>query len=135
MFKYLEAGEPVHLDRLRSTRPGIDGRREVLVATEVRLRLPTGLRFARLRDRNHAKDVAFAEAEAGNAGLQLGNGGHTVVVVRLEGVVPAAELVLLLDDVVRDGTPAVVPGLKGRWPHKFLISNSTKNNLKLIHVS
>ena len=101
----------------------------------MRLRLPAGLRLARLRDRNHAKDVALAEAEAGYPGLQFGNGGHTIVVVRLEGVVPAAELVLLLDDVVRDGTPAVVPGLKGRWPHKFLISNSTKNNLKLIHVS
>jgi hypothetical protein len=86
----------------------------------MRLRLPTGLRLARLRDRNHAKDVALAEAEAGNAGLQFGNSGDTIVVVRLEGVVPAAELVLLLDDVVRDGTPAVVPVLRYVGPHKFL---------------
>ncbi len=77
----------------------------------MRLRLPAGLRLARLRDRNYAKDVALAEAEAGNAGLQFSDSGDTVVVVRLEGVVPAAELVLLLDDVMRDGTPAVVPGL------------------------
>jgi len=106
---YLEAGQPVDLDRLGAARAWINRRRQILVATQVRLRLPTRLRFARLRHRNHAKDVALPQAQAGYAGLQFRNSGDAVVVVRLERVVPAAELVLLLDDVMSDGTAAVVP--------------------------
>ena len=49
--------------------------------------------------------------EPGNSGLQLVNGGHAVIIVRDESVKPPAELVLLLNDEMCDGTASTVRGL------------------------
>ena len=104
----LEAGQPVDLDRLRAAGSRIHGRRQVLVATEVGLRLTTRLGFAGFRHGDHAEHVPFAQTQPRDAGLQFRNRRRTVVVVGFQRIVPAAELILLLDDVVVDGPTAVV---------------------------
>ena len=91
------------------------------MSAEVGLGLGRGVRLARLIDRDDAKLIPLALAEAGHPRLQLVNRGHAVLVVRDEGVKPAAEFVFLLDDVVGDGTPAVVLGLVPSQCHGFVV--------------
>ena len=81
------------------------------MSAEVWLGLGRGVGLARLVDRNDTELVPLALAQAGHPRLQLVDGRHAVLVVRDEGVEPAAEFVFLLDDVVGDGPAAVVLGL------------------------
>ena len=77
-----------------------------------------GVRFAGLINGDNAELVPFAFAEAWDAGLQLFNGGHAVVVVGDEGVEPASKLVFLLNDIVADGAASIILGFapsEGHW--------------------
>ena len=93
----------------------------VLVPGEVGLGLVAGPGLARLVDGHDAELVPLALAQPRHPRLQLVDGRHAVVVVRDEGVEPAAELVLLLDDEVGDGPPAVVSGLVPAQRHALVV--------------
>ena len=67
-----------------------------------------GLRLAGLVDCDDPELVPLALAEAGHPRFQVVDLGTAVGVVGDERVEPAAEFVLLLNDVVRDGPAAVV---------------------------
>ena len=79
------------------------------------------LGFAGLVDGDDPELVPLALAEAGHARLQLVYRRHAVLVVRDEGVEPAAELVFLLDDVVGDGAPTVVLRLLPPEGHRLVV--------------
>ena len=93
----------------------------ILMSAEVGLGLETGERLPCLVDGHYAELVPLALAEPGHARLQLVDGGAAVVIVRHEGVEPSAELVLLLDDVVGDGTAAVVQRLVPLQGHRLVV--------------
>ena len=63
-----------------------------------------------LVDRHDPELVPLALAQPRHPRLQLVNGRHAVVVIRDESVKPAAEFVFLLNDVVCNGTAAVIFG-------------------------
>ena len=87
------------------------GKLTVFVSAEVGFGFRRGFGLSRLVDCDDPELVPLALAQPRHPGLELVDGRHAVLVVRDEGVEPAAELVLLLDDVVCDGPPAVVLGL------------------------
>ena len=89
----------------------VQGKLTVFVSAEVGFGFRRGFGLSRLVDCDDPELVPLALAQPRHPGLELVDGGHAVLVVRDEGVEPAAELVLLLDDVVCDGPPAVVLGL------------------------
>ena len=80
----------------------------VFVSAEMGLGLDAGVGLAGLVHCDEPKLVPLSQTEAGNAGLELLYGGRAVGVVCDEGVEPAAERVLLLDDVVTDWAATVV---------------------------
>ena len=69
------------------------------------------VRFSCLVDSDHPELIPLAFAETRYPCFQLINGGHTVLVVSDECIKPSSELVLLLDDVVGDGSASIVLGL------------------------
>ena len=79
------------------------------------------IRLSCLVDRDDPELVPLALAQAGHAGLQLVDCGLAVLVVGDQGVEPSAELVLLLDDVVGDGSAAVVLGLVPPQGHGLVV--------------
>ena len=83
----------------------------VFVSAEVRFGFGGRLRLSGLVDSDHSELVPLALAQAWHPRLQLVDGGSAVLVVGDESVEPAAELVFLLDDVVRDRTATVLLGL------------------------
>ena len=89
----------------------VQGKLTVFVSAEVGFGFGRGFGLSRLVDCDDPELVPLALAQPRHPGLELVDGRHAVLVVRDEGVKPAAELVLLLDDVVCDGPPAVVLGL------------------------
>ena len=93
----------------------------VFVSAEMRLGLDAGVGLASLVDRDDSELVPLSETEAGDAGLELLDGGRAVGVVGHEGVEPAAEGVLLLNDVVRYGSAAVVGGGRPAQGHRLMV--------------
>ena len=83
----------------------------VFVSGEVGLSLVTGPGLARLVDRDYPELVPLALAQARHSRLQLVDCCCAVLVVSDESVKPAAELVFLLNDIVRDGAATVLLGL------------------------
>ena len=82
----------------------------VFVSAEVGFGFGGRLRLSGLVDSDHSELVPLAFTQAGHAGLQLVNGGDTVLVVSDESIKPTSELVFLLDDVVTDGTATIALG-------------------------
>ena len=82
----------------------------VFVSAEVGFGFGGRLRLSGLVDSDHSELVPLALAKAWHSRLQLVNGGHTVLVIGDEGIKPATELVFLLNDVVCDGSTAVILG-------------------------
>ena len=78
------------------------------MSAEVRFGVRGGLRLAGLVDRDDPELVPLALAEPGYSRFQVVDLGAAVLVVGDERVEPAAEFVLLLNDVVRYGSAAVV---------------------------
>ena len=93
----------------------------VFISAEMRLGLDAGVGLAGLIDRDDSELVPLSETEAGDAGLELLDGGRAVGVVSHEGVEPAAEGVLLLNDVVRYGSAAVVGGGRPAQGHRLMV--------------
>ena len=83
----------------------------VLVPGQVGLGLVARPRLPGLVGRHDPELIPLALAQTWHPGLQLVNRGATVVVVRDEGVKPAAEFVFLLDDEMCDRSTSVISGL------------------------
>ena len=87
----------------------------------MRVRGVGGRRLAGLVDRDHPELVPLSEAESGSVGLELLHRGRAVGVFHDEGVEPAAERVLLLNDVVADGAAAVVGRGRPAQGHRLVV--------------
>ena len=83
----------------------------VLVPGQVGLGLIAWPRLPGLVNRHNPELVPLALAQTRHPGLQLVNCGAAVVIIRDEGVKPAAEFVFLLDDEMCDGPTSVISGL------------------------
>ena len=78
---------------------------------EVRFGFGGRLRLSGLVDGDNSELVPFALAQAWHSRLQLVDCCCAVLVVGDESIKPAAKLVFLLDDVVRDRAATVLLGL------------------------
>ena len=83
----------------------------VFVPAEVRFGFGGRLRLSGLVDGDHSELVPLALAQTRHSGLQLVDCRRAVLVIGDESIKPAAELVFLLNDIVRDGTATVLLGL------------------------
>ena len=80
------------------------------MSAQVRFGLGARLGLSRLVDGDHTELVDLALAQPRHPRLQLVDGGHAVLVISNESIKPAAKLVLLLNDVVRDRAATVILG-------------------------
>ena len=83
----------------------------VFVSAEVRFGFRGRLRLSGLVDGDHSELVPLALAQARHSRLQLVDCCCAVLVVRDESIKPAAELVFLLNDIVRDRAATILLGL------------------------
>lgn len=72
----------------------------IFVSAKVGSGLRRWLRFSGFVHSNNAELVPLALAQSRHPSLQVLDGGDAVRIVRNQGVKPAAELVLLLNDVM-----------------------------------
>ena len=91
------------------------------MSAEVRFGVRGGLRLAGLVGCDDPELVPLALAEAGHPRFQVVDLGAAVGVVGDERVEPAAEFVLLLNDVVRYGSAAVVDGGRPAQGHRLMV--------------
>ena len=77
---------------------------------EVRFGFGRRLGLSGLVHGDHSELVPLALTQPRYSRLQLVNCGHTVLVIGDQGVKPAAKFVFLLNDVVCNGTAAVIFG-------------------------
>ena len=91
------------------------------MSAEVRFRVRRGVRLSGLVDGDDPELVPLSLAKSGHAGLQVVDRRVAVLVVGDEGVKPAAKLVLLLNDVVRDRPAAVVLRLVPLQGHGLVV--------------
>ena len=82
----------------------------VFVSAEVGFGFGGRLGLSGLVDGDHSELVPLALAQAWHSSLQLVDCCRAVLVVRDESVKPAAKLVFLLDDVVRDWSTTILLG-------------------------